>query len=224
MVAKSLPQKRVETVYSGIDIEHFSTKNKGVLRKEFDIEKEIPIVANIAAIAPHKDYFTWVKTVEQLVQKGVKACFLIIGSDGGELADIQKFVEKKGLQDNIIFTGFRKDIPQILPEIDVLLFSSKTEGLGTTILDTFASKTVVVSTDAGGIPELVENENTGLVAPVGNFKKLAEQVEEVLHNPHRYPQLVENAFEKVKRFTKEKMAVRTLEVYLEIFLNNKTKK
>lgn len=64
----------------------------------------------------------------------------------------------KKLKDNIHFTGFRNDINELLPELNLFLMTSKTEGLGTTILDAFAAQVPVVATQAGGIPEIVQHE------------------------------------------------------------------
>ena len=69
------------------------------------------------------------------------------------------------------FVGFRSDLPQVYPNIDVLLFTSKTEGLGTTVLDAFASKVpVVAATEAGGMSQrwLITMEKTGLLAKIGD--------------------------------------------------------
>lgn len=97
--------------------------------------------------------------------------------------------------------------------MDVLLFTSKEEGLGTTILDAFACKVPVVATAAGGIPEIITNEKTGLLAPVGDAQTLAHYVEKILADRNLREQLIENAWQKVKYFSKENMAKKTLEVY-----------
>ena len=73
-------------------------------------------------------------------------------------------------------TGFRKDIPKILPELDIFLFSSKTEGLGTSLLDAFACQVPVVATNAGGVPELIIHEKTGLLSPTKDPQSLAKNV------------------------------------------------
>lgn len=208
--------ERLEVVYSGIDSARFNLPASGILRREFNIPAGAPIVANVAAIAPHKDYFTFVRTAERLVRQGLDARFLIIGGDGGEEKAIRALVTEKGLSENILFTGFRTDIPAILPEIDIFLFTSKTEGLGTSLLDAFSCRAPVVATAAGGAAELVIPHHTGLLAPVGDDAALAEGVQELLVNPALRKTLAENAHALSREFSMEKMAEKTWKAYQSI--------
>ena len=208
--------ERLAVVHSGIDPERFRYGASGILRKQYQLHADRPIIANVAAIAPHKDYFTFVDTVEILVNKGHRASFLIIGGDGGEENSIRAYIREKGLVDQIVLTGFRNDIPRILPEIDLLLFTSKTEGLGTTVLDAFACGVPVVATAAGGIPEMVEEGVSGLLAPVGDTPQLAAQVERLLSEPSLRERLLAGAHKRLALFTKEAMAARTLEIYRQL--------
>lgn len=207
---------KLKTVHSGVDLSKFKYKALGVLRAEFQIPEEMPIIANVAAIAPHKDYFTFVKTVKILVDKGLQARFLAIGGEGGEQEQIQDYIKELGLASHIQLIGFRKDIPRILPEVDLLLFTSKTEGLGTSLLDAIACKVPIVATNAGGIPEIVVHEKTGLLAPVGDAESLAQQVQRMLENSVLRKQMIENATQKVQGFSKAVTAKKTLETYKDI--------
>ena len=81
---------------------------------------------------------------------------------------------------NILLTGFRTDIFEVFPELDILLFTSKEEGLGTTVLDAFACEVPVVATAGGGIPEMVIHQKTGWLAAIGYAEQLAEGVEQIL--------------------------------------------
>lgn len=209
--------ERVAVVYSGIDLAKFGCAGTGILHRELGIPPETPLVGNVAAIAPHKDYFTFVNTVERLVALGANARFLIIGGDGGEQEKIEQYIRSKGLAPHIHLTGHRTDIPQVLPELSVLLFTSKTEGLGTTLLDAMASGTPIVATQAGGIPEIVEDGLTGLLAPAGDASALAERVQRLLTDQELRGRLAYRAREHVRRFSKEAMARATLREYEGLF-------
>ena len=209
-------KSKLSSVYDGIDTTRFATANANRLRREFSISDGVPIIANVAAIAPHKDYYTFVDTVWHLQRSGLKAQYFIIGGDGGERSKIEAYIQEKGLQKNIILTGFRNDISTILPELDVLLFTSKTEGLGTTILDAFAAGVPVVATAGGGIPELVIHEQTGLLAPVQDSKTLAKYVERMLTEDSFRAKLIEKSEQWVKRFSKSAMANATAQIYQSI--------
>lgn len=203
----------LRVVHSGIDLTRFEARPDGRLRREFGIPAERPIVANVAALAPHKDYRTFVETAAELVRSGSDAMFLAIGGEGGERAMIESLIDTHGLNDRIILTGFREDIPIILPEIDLFLFTSTTEGLGTSLLDAFAAGVPVVATAAGGVPEIVRNGETGLLAPVGDAAGLARRVREVLKHASLREQLVAGARKLVREFSTERTAEKTLDIY-----------
>jgi len=209
----------ISVVHSGIDPEKFNPNHiAGILRKEFRIDPNKAIIGNVAAIADHKDYFTFVDTAELLIKKGLNVHFLIVGE--GDLNDtIKKYISDKELQRHITMTGFRNDIASILPEFDVFLFTSKTEGLGTSILDAFACKVPVVTTNAGGIPEIVNNEFNGLMTEVGNSSELADNVVRVLENNDLRNTIINNALKSLQNFSVENMTNLTYGIYNEIFYN-----
>lgn len=204
------------TVHSGIDLSRFANSTKtGKLHQEFNIPPTAPLIGNVSAIAPHKDYHTFVDTAALVLKQHPDAVFPIIG-DGPLRHEIEDYVQQKGLQKQIIFTGFRRDIPQIMPELDVMLVTSETEGLGTTILDAFACHVPVVATEAGGIPEIVRDMETGLLAPVKSPAILAEKVHQVLTNTTTRNKVVQGAFILLQEFSKRNTALRTLAVYKEV--------
>ena len=122
-------------------------------------------------------------------------------------------VQEKGLQNDLIFTGFRNDVPDILPEVDLFLITSKTEGLGTTILDAFAAGVPVVATKAGGIPEIVRHRETGLLADLGDSQVLATYLHEMLNDAALRGGIIERSKQWVRMFSKEKVAEETLKIY-----------
>lgn len=203
------------SVYDGIDLKKFKYTASGILRYGFSILPDELIIGNVAAIAPHKDYFTFVNTAEILLKKNLNAKFLIIG-DGPEKTAIESYIRSKNLQGKIIMTGFRNDIPKILPELDMFLFTSKTEGLGSSILDAYLCNVPVVAASAGGIPEIVQNGKTGLLSPPQKALLLAENVLKLIADPELKKSLTENAKEFVTNFSKERTAEATLSVYKEI--------
>ncbi len=214
ITAPAIQHKEVlATVYSGINLSRFDGAEKnGTLNREFQIDPSFPLVGNVAALAPHKDYKTFIDTCVLLVKQGLKAKFFIIGAGPME-EEVKQWVKASGIEEHIIMTGFRKDIPQILPELDVFLITSETEGLGTSILDAFACKVPVVATDAGGIPEIVNHNKTGYLGKVKAPELLAEGVTKMLSDKPYAQEMVKGASEKLTHFTKKAMAEKTFEHY-----------
>ncbi len=204
------------TVHSGIDVRRFeNSRNTGVLHKEFGLSEKTKIVGNVAALAPHKDYFTFIDTAAIVCRKDLDVCFFMVG-DGPMHSELKNYVKQSGFASRIIMTGFRSDIPAILPEFDVFLITSETEGLGTSILDAFACGVPVVATDAGGIPEIVIHDITGLVAPVKDIVTLARNTERLLADGSMSERLTKGASDHLKAFSTTATAAATLKYYRQV--------
>lgn len=221
ITAPSIKDKsKLITVHSGIDLSKFNNLKikKNSLKQEYKLEKEIILIGNVAALAPHKDYITFLETAKILIprlkERDKKVRFLLIGKEDGSENEIQNWLKQNlEIKDYFILTGFRNDIPIILKELDIFLFTSQTEGLGTSILDAFASKVPVIATAAGGIPESVIDKKTGLLSKIKDAFSLAENVEKVLFDEELRNKLIRNATLHLQNFTKENTAKKTLEIY-----------
>ena len=220
MTPDILETSKLMVIHSGVDMDRFPKVAKGLLRKQYKIAKKTIIIANVAAIAPHKDYYTFVETAALVLENNKDVHFIIIGGNGGEEDEIRELIAEKELKKKITLTGFRDDITDLLPEIDLFLLTSKTEGLGTSLLDAQVCAVPIVATRAGGIPEIVQHEKTGLLAPVQSPKKLARQVERLLTDTALKEKVVKNASVAVQSFSKEKMMEKTLEVYKEVMAHS----
>ena len=127
------------------------------MHQEFNIPNDYKIIGNIAEFTGFKDHKTWVNTVAELVKRGVKAKYILVGRGSLE-AEVREQVASLGLQNDIIFAGFRKDIPEILPEFDLFLFTSNNEPTGGVLLESYACRVPIVAAKAGGIPEKTPRE------------------------------------------------------------------
>ena len=211
----SKPGKTI-TVYDGIDLLKFRDKEKGsLLRQKFQIAANQTLIGNISAITTEKDIHSFVDTAALLLKNNNQLRFIVIG-DGSEKETITEYIRQKGLTECIIMAGFMDNIPEIIHELDLLLFTSVQEGLGTSLLDAFAAGIPVVATRAGGVPEIVRDRVTGLTAAVKNPVALANAVEELLNNPTLKVKLVENARRFVESFSTEVMIAKILEVYAKV--------
>lgn len=203
------------TIYDCVDLVSFTGGRSGVLRKQYNIGENELIIGNIAALTTEKDHITFINTAEILINKGVQARHIIIGT-GNEKEALESIVKQKGLSDKIIFHGFASDVPVVLRDFDIFLFTSKKEGLGSILLAAFAARVAVVTTNAGGIPELVKNNETGLIAPAGDAQKLSENIIFIVESPALKEKLLANAYTFVQQFSKEKISKQVLEIYTDI--------
>ncbi len=204
--------EKLDIIYDGIDIDKFKQVYAPHLKRELGIEGK-KVIGNISAVVAEKDYFTFVDTAEIVLSKIPDVHFLIIGS-GAEYEPIKKYISIKKLGANITMLGFRKDVSELLSILDVFLMTSTMEGLGSTILDAFASKVPVVATNVGGIPEIVINENTGLLSNSKDVESLSNNVIRLLSDKLLSDKIAQNAYQLVKsKFSTNTMVKLTNEVY-----------
>jgi len=207
---------KVVTVHSGIDVSRFKIKNDETFQiSELNSNLSHPFIGNISAITEEKDYYTFVNTAEAYYKTEKQGTFFIIG-DGPYRTQIKQYIEEKGLKDKIILTGFRNNIAGIIKQLDCLLFTSHSEGLGTSILDAMACNIPVVATRTGGISEIVLHDHTGLLAPVKNAEELAKCLHKITGDSLYRRKLTQNAHTHVYNFTKQKMAILTYDIYQQV--------
>ena len=206
----------VTTVHSGIDIQRFE-KEQISLKDEYEIAEDKILIGNCSAIADHKDYQTFVDTAQILNEKAPEKFHFIIIGTGPDEAKIKKYVELKMLKNKFTFTGFINDLDQKLKSLDLFLMTSKEEGLGTSLLDAMICEIPIVSTNAGGIPEIVIHENTGLLGGVKQSKALCDLVLRMVDDEHLKKNLVAHAKKLVKEeYSKTHTAQKTLKIYHQV--------
>ena len=149
--------KITQVIHSGVDPAKWAGNkfSRSQLESKFGIPSGAFLIAHIGALESEKGFFTFLETAFELNKKYTDCYFLIVG-DGSLRQNLQDFATNKGIN-NLIFTGFITDLTEVLPNIDILLFTSKMEGLGTTIIDAIFAKIPVVSTKVGGIPEIIDH-------------------------------------------------------------------
>jgi glycosyltransferase involved in cell wall biosynthesis len=200
-------------IFSGIDLLQFGSRQAtGKLKHDYNLPPGSILVGNTSALAPHKDYHTFIDTAEALLKSNKNFRFIIIG-EGPEAVPISRYIHEKGLEEYIIMTGFRNDVHSILHELDLFLITSKTEGLGTSILDAFASGVPVVATRAGGIPEIITDNENGLLASVRDPAELAGNIIRLIRDADLRAEIIRNASRRVRSFSKERTAEETLKIY-----------
>lgn len=216
VVAKIVSDRsKLVTVYSGVDLEQFQTPESDQLKERYGIPNGVFRIGNAAALTYEKDLATFIRTIDRLRKNGYVVHGIISGKGPLE-AELKSLAASKGLESTITFTGHVTDIHNVIYYLDVFMMTSQEEGIGSAILDAYATGTTVVTTAAGGIPELVVDGQTGLIAEVGDDETLARHVEGLIVNPGKKQSLAEAGLNRVKQFSVTITAEKTLEVYQQV--------
>ena len=168
-------------------------------------------------------HFGWHKSLESLIDAAAAVvaaspdAHVVLVGDGDQRPKLERHHRESPVADRIHFAGFRPNVADYLAAFDVFVMPSVMEGLCTSILDAFAVERPVVACRAGGMPELVEHESTGLLAEPANPPALAAAVTRLLGDSELRDRVVRNASEKLEsHFTHEAMIDGNLEVYREL--------
>jgi glycosyltransferase involved in cell wall biosynthesis len=137
----------------------------------------------------HEVTFRSVKTVVETIPN---ARFLIVG-DGPRQSELERMVRDLGISEYVIFAGFVDNIPEIYSFSDAAVLSSWSEGLPQSLLQAMASGVPVIATRVGGVPEIVINEETGILVDAGDHEALAEGIVRILRDSTEAVRFTENA-------------------------------
>ncbi len=182
MLDSGLPEEKIEIVHNAIDVDTWKRENiTPTIRDELVLPATSKIVGVVGRLRYEKDIPTTLKVAQKVIQKRPDTYFLIIG-DGPDLDDAEKTVKAMGLTDKILFLGFRKDTINIYADLDVFVSTARTEGTPNTALEAMAMEVPVVYTAVGGVPELIEDGQNGILVNVGDIEGIAETILSLLND------------------------------------------
>jgi glycosyltransferase involved in cell wall biosynthesis len=211
---------RVEVIYNGVNLGPFeAVRDDSAVRREVRDELGVrdgeQVILQVARLNPLKDHLTAVSTIRQLRDSGVNAR-LVLAGEGEERSKIEASVGEAGLHDHVTLLGARRDIPRLLSATDAFLLSSISEGIPLTLIEAMAAGVPVVSTDVGGIPEVIDHGATGLLAPAHDAGRLAKHLQRALTDSTFRGSVIAAAQHKAReRFSLDEMHRLYAEVYSE---------
>lgn len=212
LVEGGVVPESITVVPSGIDLEKLArVRDPSYLRSEFKLALDEPVLANIAALAPHKAQSVLLEALRQIDQRHRVRCFIV--GEGSLRASLERDAAELGLGPRVTFTGFRDDALEFIRLADVFVMSSRLEGLGTSIMDAHALGAAVVATRTGGIPELVEDGVTGLLVAPDDASALAAAITRMLDDKELRESCVRNARAQSARYDYRRTVYKTLDVY-----------
>jgi glycosyltransferase involved in cell wall biosynthesis len=175
-----------------------------------------PVITCVGNLRPVKDHSLLLRACRALRDRGFDYLLLLAGSGPAE-ERVRREVRDLGLLNQVRFLGERGDIPTVLAATDLFVLTSLWEGLPRSIMEAMASRLAVVSTDAGGVRELVLDGETGYVVSVGDVETLGGRMADLLSDPALRRAMGEAGFQRVKeRFTEERMVTAMEAIYREV--------
>jgi len=217
MAESGVPRERLGLVPSGVPLPPEGApapiREAGPdLRSLIGVAPETIVIGTVAALAPHKNHADLARAAAIVLARRPAVHFAWIG-EGECRAALERQIAALRIGESVHLLGFRADARALLAQLDVFALSSYLEGLCTSLLDAQALGVPVVATAVGGIPDVVENGRTGLLAPARDPAAFASALEEALGDPAGARRRADAARLTVRAFSADAMVERTLQEY-----------
>src|SRR5262245_62477342 len=213
LVADGVPESKAVTVHEGIDVEHVLPAPPVNGHETFFLPHHAPVVGNVGALVPHKGQRHLIEAAHLVVQQLPDVRFVILGE--GDLREhLERLIREHHLEKHVLLPGFRIDVLGCIKGFDLFVMSSVTEGLGTSLLDAMACSKAIVATNAGGIPEVVDDGVTGMLVQPRDHHELATAIVRLICDEQARQRRAAAGFKRVSAgFTVERMVAETANVY-----------
>lgn len=204
-------KKEIDVIYNFIDSKKYPQTKDTKCNRESLATSEERIITHISNFRPVKRVDDVIRIFNE-VQKEIPARLILVG-DGPEREKVDLLCKEFGIKDKVLFLGNSNEVNTILCYSDLFLLPSETESFGLAALEAMAAKTPIISTNAGGLPEVNLNGMTGFLSDVGNVEEMAKNAIHILKEDKILNEFKNNAYEHSKIFTLEEILPQYLEVY-----------
>jgi glycosyltransferase involved in cell wall biosynthesis len=219
-----VPDARSVVIYDGIDTaQHPHLDARAAVLGQLGLPPASRLVGMVARLAPQKDHETLLRAAGRFLHDCPTAHLLIIGEHSESTTSraihdaLRRLADEVGIGSRVTFTGFRRDIPHVLAALEVVVLATHFEGLPLVLLEAMAQARPIVATAVGGVPELIINDETGLLCRRRDPEQLAQAVLSVLTDEPRALRLAEGAQRLVKsRFTMERFSSAMAALYRDL--------
>ena len=201
----TVPSSIIDVVPLGVDLEKFSPAkhHRGISRSLFGLPKRGPIIGLIGRFDPQKGQETFLRAASIVLKKVPKVHFVMAGEEtrgeSGYLDQLRQLVQTEGIGENVQFLPFTERVPELLSAFDITVMPSFSETYGYLAIESMAMGVPVVGTNAGGLPEIIEDQKTGILVAPRDHESLAEALISLLSNPRRYRSMAQEGRRRAEK-------------------------
>lgn len=217
LIKKGFDAGRLQVIDNGIALEPFAQGfDRSQLRQSLGIGPAEVAVVIIGRLEQEKAHDIFLQAAAQLKKGGQALRFLIVG-DGPLRSGLEQMAKDLGVREAVVFTGIRKDMPQVYAAADIVVNCSYMEGLPMTILEAMASRKAIIATKVGAIPKVLEHERSGLLVPPGDVQGLSQAISVLAGDAAQRERLGQEAYKDVAaRFSDRHMAEQYARIYAKL--------
>jgi glycosyltransferase involved in cell wall biosynthesis len=207
-----IPAERIRVIPDGVDGRRTVTPASREVLEALGVPRDAPVVVQVAQLVGHKDPLNFVRAMARTRERVPNVHGLLVG-DGPLRDNVNHEIHAQGLHGAVHLAGYRTDADSLLAAADVATLSSREEGMGSVLLDALAFGLPIAATRAGGIPEVIVDGESGLLADRENPAALGDAIATLLTDRGLRERLRANAALRASEFSVERMTDRTISVY-----------
>ena len=214
--ASGAVQERLAVVYEGVEIPASTTNEaKKDAKTLWKITDDEQLIGCVGVLSPDKGHEFVIRALAE-VRKRFPRCKLLLAGDGPSSAELKALAEELGLGGAVIFAGFVKDISTVYPALDIFVFPSLFEGLGTSLLAAMANGVPSVTFFGCALGEIVDNGKTGIQVEAKNSEAIAAAILDLLSDCKNATEMGEAGRRSIAaKFSADRMVDETLRLYRE---------
>jgi glycosyltransferase involved in cell wall biosynthesis len=202
------PLEKIEVIPLGLDLQRFSVDCRpkpGVLRQALGLGQGDVLIGSVGRLVPIKNHRLFLQAASAVRAAGLKAKFVIVG-DGELRSALETEAHNLGLNGDVYFTGWRRDLPEVYADLDVLVNTSLNEGTPVAVIEAMAAGVPVVATNVGGVPDVILHGLTGTLIPSQDCAALVCALENRLSRPDDSRRMAEAAGqEALRRYSRQQL-------------------
>ncbi len=209
-------EDKIVVIHNGIDVDRFVRGREADLIKE-DQNLRVGMIGHLAPIKGQEDF---IRAAAIVCRQRDDVEFVIAGEDksrrGEHRRSIERLIAELDLEPHVSLIGWVDDVAKLLPNFDLFVSPSRSEPFGLSIVEAMAAGVPVIATASEGAREIIDDQQTGRLVPIGNSEALAKAISGLLADSELRERLTAEAQCRVReRFSLERMLDATEEVYRE---------
>jgi glycosyltransferase involved in cell wall biosynthesis len=217
-IHKLCADDKIQVIPLGLDLTKFKSdkqENRKRIRKELNLQESDIAIAIIGRLAPIKDHHFFLNVVQEVARRCKKSFKIYIVGDGSERLNIEKQAEIINQEHGelIAFTSWIEDVAPFNHAMDIICLSSKNEGTPVSLIEAQAAGVPVISTNVGGVKDIVAHGKTGFIIEANDLKSYADKLIELIENEPLRNKMSENGWQHVGEKYHYTRLVRNIEDY-----------
>ncbi len=226
-----IPEDELALIYNGSpSISTYNNSQEDLKRLRFQIIEElgIPVTSQLALtvgrLENQKGHIDLIPVIPHITKEFPEVKFVWVG-EGKQQEKLVNKVREYGIEDKVLFLGYRSDVPKLLKAANLFVFPTHYEGgQSFAIAEAMGYGVPIVTSDASGIPEIIKHGIHGLLFRTGDSCDLLETLRWALRNPEQMQQMADKGRLRAQEFSEEKMVRKTLELWQKLVGNSSQEK